>query len=83
MSNKNKDLKEIFDLMDFLISDTSLPRNIRKTIQEAKDILNSDQDFQTKVSAAVQTLIQASEDVNMPMHARTYVWDILTKLEAL
>ncbi|MFN3909653.1 MAG: UPF0147 family protein [Candidatus Anstonellaceae archaeon] len=78
-----KNLKEILELMDFLIGDNSLPRNIRKTIQESKEILLSEQDFQTKVSATIQTLIGASEDVNLPMHARTYIWDILTKLEAL
>ncbi|MEM3362520.1 MAG: UPF0147 family protein [Candidatus Anstonellaceae archaeon] len=80
---EKEELNSIISLLDFLIEDTSLPRNIRKKIQEAKDVLNSNQDFQTKVSSAIQTLVQASEDVNMPMHGRTYIWDILTKLEAL
>ncbi|MCX8163377.1 MAG: UPF0147 family protein [Candidatus Micrarchaeota archaeon] len=80
---EKEELQNILTMLDFLIEDTSLPRNIRRKIQEAKDILKSEQDFQTKVSSAVQTLVQASEDVNMPMHGRTYIWDILTKLEAL
>lgn len=78
-----KNLDEIIQLMDFLIEDGSLPRNIRKAIQDSKELLLSEQDFQTKVSATIQNLIGASEDVNLPTHARTYIWDILTKLEAL
>jgi len=78
-----KNLDEILSMINFLLEDTTLPRNIKRVIQEAKNTLLSEQDFQTKVSSAIQMLVEVSEDVNMPSHIRTYVWDILMRLESL
>lgn len=78
-----KNLDEILSMINFLLEDTTLPRNIKRVIQEAKNTLLSEQDFQTKVSSAIQMLVEVSEDVNMPSHIRTYVWDILMRLESI
>jgi len=78
-----KNLDEILSMLNFLLEDTSLPRNIKRVIQEAKNTLLAEQDFQTKVSSTIQMLVEVSEDVNMPSHIRTYIWDILMRLESL
>jgi uncharacterized protein (UPF0147 family) len=76
-------IKEIISLMDVLIEDSTIPKNIRKVIDEARGHLKSDQELSTKISSAVQALVGVSEDINMPMHARTQVWTILSALESI
>ncbi|MFA5108695.1 MAG: UPF0147 family protein [Candidatus Micrarchaeia archaeon] len=78
-----KKIKEITELMEMLMEDTSVPKNIRKVVQEARDCLKADDELSTRVSSAVQSLVQVSEDINMPMHARTQVWTILSALESI
>ncbi len=70
-------------LFDMLVSDTSVPRNVRAKLTTARDRLKSGDDFSTKVSSAVYALDEVSNDINMPMHARTLVWNLLSELETL
>jgi len=76
-------IKEIMGLMDLMIDDSSVPKNIRKVVDEARTHLRSNEELPTKISSAVQSLVGVSEDINMPMHARTQVWTILSALESI
>jgi hypothetical protein len=76
-------LNEIVSLMDMLIDDTSVPKNIRKVVQQARDHLKSNEELTTKVSSAIYSLDGVDEDINMPMHARTQIWTMLSALESL
>lgn len=76
-------IQEIIALMDLLIEDTSVPKNIRKVVGEGRDHLKSAEEVPTRVSSAVQALVGVSEDINMPMHARTQIWTILSALESI
>ena len=76
-------IKEIIGLMDLMIDDSSVPKNIRKVVDEARTHLRSNEEPPTKISSAVQALVGVSEDINMPMHARTQVWTILSALESI
>ncbi|MFH1307012.1 MAG: UPF0147 family protein [Candidatus Micrarchaeota archaeon] len=78
-----KRITEVIGLMEMLMEDASVPKNIRKVVQEARDHLKKDDEVSTRVSSAVQSLVQISEDINMPMHARTQVWTILSALESI
>jgi len=75
-----KKVLEIIEMMDVLISDTSVPKNIRKALSDAKEQLKSQNDLSTRISAAVYSIEAVSEDINMPMHARTQIWAILSAL---
>ena len=76
-------IKEIVDLMDMLVEDTSVPKNIRKAVSEARDHLRTPGEMSTRCSSAVYSLEAVSEDINMPMHARTQIWTILSALESV
>lgn len=76
-------IKEIISIMDLLVEDNSVPKNIRKVVNEAKTNLKADEETSTRVSSAVQALVGVSEDINMPMHARTQIWTILSALESI
>ncbi|MDE1798141.1 MAG: UPF0147 family protein [Candidatus Micrarchaeota archaeon] len=76
-------VQEIIQLMDLLIEDTSVPKNIRKVVGEARDHLKTPEELPTRLSSAVQSLVGVSEDINMPMHARTQIWTVLSALESI
>ena len=75
-------LIEIADMLDDLVSDTMIPKNIRKALSDAKDRLRSNDDESVKVSAAIYLIESISDDINMPAHARTQIWGIIGELEA-
>jgi hypothetical protein len=78
-----KRIAEIIELIDSVASDTSVPKNIRRALVEAKDRLKGADEASTRVSAAVYAIEAVSEDINMPMHARTQIWAILSALESI
>jgi len=83
MENANSELKKLIPMLDSLLQDTSIPRNVRTNISLAKERLENEADFATAVSGAVYALDEISNDINMPMHGRTMVWNLLSELEAL
>jgi uncharacterized protein (UPF0147 family) len=69
--------------MDTVIADTSIPKNIRKAVSDARETLRSSDELSTKLGSAVYSLEAVGEDINMPMHARTQIWTILSALESI
>ncbi len=77
------DLRQIAETLDSILHDTSVPRNVRATVQKAKEKLEQTEDRGTAISGAVYALEEISNDINMPMHTRTMVWNLLSELEAM
>ena len=69
--------------MDMLLSDTSVPKNVRTAINEARTRLNEKGDYTVRVSAAIYNIDGVSNDINLPPQARTMLWNILSMLEAI
>lgn len=76
-------IKQIIQFMDLLLEDTSVPKNIRRAIAEAKSKLLTNDEFVVRSSSAIYALNEVSEDINMPMHARTQIWSIVSMLETI
>ncbi len=74
-------VKELVSMMDNVIEDSSVPKNIRRAVTEARDKLKSDGDVKVRLSSAIYSIEAISEDINMPMHARTQIWTIFSALE--
>ena len=82
--SKDKKLEEIAKVLDQLIEDTSVPRNIRRSAEEAKQtLLDKEKDIGVRVSSAIYILEEISNDKNLPLHARTLVWNIASELETV
>ena len=77
------EIKEISQMLENLVNDNSIPKNIRKALSEAKARLESDEELNLKLSAAVYLIESIAEDINMPPHARTQIWAIISALESL
>ena len=81
--NVEKKISEIIETMDMLMDDMSIPKNIKKAIQDAKDKLMEKGDPVLRASSAIYTLEGVSEDINLPIHARTQIWNIVSSLETI
>jgi uncharacterized protein (UPF0147 family) len=76
-------IAEAMKQMDMLINDTSVPKNVRSTISDAKQKLSSQADYIIRVSEAIYNLDSVSNDINLPPQARTSIWNILSLLESI
>lgn len=82
MWNMDEELKPIADMLSQLTDDTSIPRNVRSSISNAKAQLENTE-FAVGVSTAIYTLEEVSNDINLPMHGRTIIWNLLSELESI
>ncbi len=77
-------LKQVAEIMARVAEDTSVPRNIRRVANEAKEILlKKGDDPVVKASSATMILDEISNDPNMPIHTRTTIWSALSVLETV
>ncbi|MEM0374362.1 MAG: UPF0147 family protein [Sulfolobaceae archaeon] len=77
-------IKQVITLLQRIINDTTVPRNIRRAATEAIRYL---QDTSTspgvKAANAVGILEEISQDPNMPTHTRIFIWNIVSILETI
>jgi uncharacterized protein (UPF0147 family) len=72
------------EVIDELIEDTSVPRNIRQGAEEAKqELLREEEALDVRVASAVSKLDDLANDPNIPLHGRTLIWNIISGLETL
>jgi len=84
MSNIDAMYKEVVQLIEELSEDTSLPRNIRRGIADAKESLTKEgQALDVRIASAIFALEEVANDPNIPMHGRTMIYMIMGKLETL
>ncbi|HKM09174.1 MAG TPA: UPF0147 family protein [Candidatus Methanomethylophilaceae archaeon] len=82
MSNGN--IKNITDVLDFLASDDSIPRNIRRGATEAKaKLMDTKEAMDVRATGAMTVLDDLANDNNTPLHARTLIWKATSELEGL
>ena len=81
---KDDEIEYIAELMDSVIEDTGVPRNIRAVVNKAKEkILATTEKIDIRVTSSIYILEDISNDVNMPAHTRTEIWQIISELEAI
>ncbi len=78
-----KAVAEIIKRMEMLMSDTSVPKNVRTAISEAKGHLETKENYTVRISSAIYSIDAISNDINLPPQARTGVWGILSMLESI
>ncbi|MEM3422278.1 MAG: UPF0147 family protein [Candidatus Bilamarchaeaceae archaeon] len=78
-----KSLKAVHDMMEEMLQDTTIPKNIRKAISEAKTRIEGNDELSVKISASIYLIESVSNDINMPPHARTQLWAIMGALESV
>ncbi|ADC65581.1 Protein of unknown function UPF0147 [Ferroglobus placidus DSM 10642] len=79
----NEALKNALDILNKIIHDDSVPRNVRRVASEIKEELSSGENIAVKAATAISTLEELSADPNLPMHVRTMIWNLTSQLERL
>ncbi|KZX14618.1 hypothetical protein MBCUT_20080 [Methanobrevibacter cuticularis] len=80
----NNIFNEVSEILKHIMENPSVPRNIRRAADESNELLNdTEQDETVRVSSVILILDEISNDPNIPIHARTLIWEILSKLESI
>ncbi len=80
----NQNIEEVCDILEFITNENSVPRNIREAASESSELLkDEDEDQSVRISTVLGKLDEISNDPNIPVHARTLIWEVLSKLEAI
>ncbi len=81
---ENEKIVEIAKVLDQVIQDTSVPRNLRKSAEDAKNtLLDKKRDIGIRVSSAIYILEEISNDRNLPLHVRSIIWNTASELETI
>ena len=81
---KDEKMAQIIDGLDMLSGDNSIPRNIRRGAEDVKKMLYNESDpIDIRVASATSLLDELANDPNIPLHGRTLIWNIMSRLEEL
>ncbi len=76
--------ESVLDTLDRIISDETVPRNVRRVASEIKEkLLNAGENLAVEAATAISTLEEISSDPNLPMHVRTMIWNLTSQLERI
>lgn len=75
---------QAINVLQKIAEDTGVPRNIRRAASEAIKILQgTTYSNAVKASNAISILDECSQDPNMPLFARTAIWQAISALEQI
>ena len=78
------ELEKVLVKIDETSQDYSMPRRVKSVLKKVGDDLKKkDQDFSMRVTTAIYGIEEVANDINIPMHAKTKLWDIISDLESL
>jgi len=83
--NQNKNtLKEAIEALDQIITSSSTPKTIKKSITDLVTGLKSTEDsMSVRAANAISVLDDITQDPNMPSYVRVTLWQAVSKLEAI
>ena len=79
----NVDIDPILRVLDSLTEDTSIPKNVRFSIIKAKNRLKGPHEAVEVLTTSMHALEEVVNDINMPMHGRTMIWNLLSEMEQM
>ncbi len=74
-------LIDAVNLLSELSEDSSIPKNVRSTMNEVINILNDDCELPVKCDKAIQSLTVIDE-LNIDVFIKTQVWSLMSLLES-
>ncbi|MHA1148841.1 MAG: UPF0147 family protein [Promethearchaeota archaeon] len=85
---KAEEIKKTFEnvevLLNGMINDRSVPRNIKRIAQQGIDELHKEGESPGILASNVMYLVDdLSQDPNIPFHARTVIYRIISLLETI
>jgi uncharacterized protein (UPF0147 family) len=82
--NPSEIIKQCTEVLERIINDDSVPRNIRRLADNMKTVLSNEKQPLSKRAAMVMSnLDDMGNDPNIPIHTRTLIWGLSSKLESI
>ena len=82
--NVSERVEDISTLMENVMFDRTVPKNVRRAIENGKNrIADQTEDLSVSLATTIYELDEIANDINIPMHARTELWNIISELERL
>ncbi|MFZ8830524.1 MAG: UPF0147 family protein [Candidatus Aenigmatarchaeota archaeon] len=75
--------KPVIEILDSIINDRGVPKNIKEAVERARNALMSKEDEELKINTAIITLDEIANDQNMPLYTRTQIWNAVSLLEQI
>ncbi|MFB3765717.1 MAG: UPF0147 family protein [Methanotrichaceae archaeon] len=77
-------IKQCVEVLERIMSDDAVPRNIRRSAENVKVILQDKSvNEAVKAASAISVLDEISNDPNIPLHTRTLIWNVASQLETI
>ena len=84
MPNPQKTIENCILMLQHIMEDSSIPRNIRRVADETRQLLTNDnKELGLRAAEAISKIDEISNDPNMPVHARTRIWELVSRLETI
>jgi len=82
--NPSEVIRQCTEVLDRIVGDDSVPRNIRRSADNIKNVLLNEKEPMSKRAAMViSNLDDIGNDPNVPIHTRTLIWGLSSKLESI
>ncbi|MFH1125529.1 MAG: UPF0147 family protein [Candidatus Altiarchaeota archaeon] len=76
-------VSDVLSRLDEAIKDQGIPKRVRVIMERVKSEMTSNkEDVDISLTTAIYELDEIVNDVNIPMHAKTVIWNIIGSLEA-
>jgi len=75
--------KDIVAILEEIMNDRGVPRNIKVFIEDSITILNGTRPEEEKLAHVTSILDDASTDPNVSSHTRTRIWNVVSMLEEM
>lgn len=77
------EMDPIIESLEQILEERGVPKNIKDSCQKCIDTLeDEDKELSVRVNTCISLLDDVANDPNIPMHTRTFVWNIVSMLEA-
>ncbi len=84
MSNADAVIKQCVEVLMHIKDDDTVPRNIRRSADNVKNILMDNKESPAvRAASSISILDEISNDPNIPLHTRTLIWNIASQLETI
>lgn len=76
-------LKDIIESLNEMMSDSTVPRNVKSKLQLTLNALNEDIEISLRVNKALNELDELTDDINVEAYTRTQLWNLVSMLEMI
>ncbi|WOF16485.1 UPF0147 family protein [Methanoplanus sp. FWC-SCC4] len=84
MADPENTINYCIQMLQAMMEDTTIPRNIRRVADETRKVLMDEkQGLGLRAATAISLIDEVSNDPNMPVHARTRIWELVSQLETV